>query len=1275
MRFFANGPSLPDELLLARDQSRVVFFCGAGVSRAKANLPDFFGLAGAVTRTLGVPPDDPAMKIIAEAREIGERTGVEGLISADRIFGLLERDFLSRDIYEAVAKALVPADSPDLAAHQTLLKLATTREGLVRVVTTNFDRLFDACRPDLPTFAPPNLPDPSHAKRLNGVVYLHGKINQGGNGAEGDGLILSSSEFGKAYLSEGWATAFVRGILERYVVVFVGYSADDPPVQYLLEALNRASGKLEGLYAFQSGDSNYANSKWQHKGVTAIAYDSADGHAALWKTLEAWAVRAEDPDAWVAGVVEMAKAGPEVLQPHERGQVAHVVSTVEGVKKFSEGDAPPPATWLCVFDPHRRYATPGKQGRFGEEGVFVDPFDFYSLDSDAVPDKVAPQDYSAKRVVPDGAWDAFALSRLDRLDRRDQHNCTMRGHWSRQLPNLLPRQFQLSVWIGKVAVQPEAVWWAVRHGPVHPEIQKQITWQLERDGNNVQVAVRVAWRYLFEFWSEEHGLTRHDWYSLASEIKEEGWSEVILRRFARLGRPVLKVEGSFLGGPIPEKREDYTLSHLVGRDVSYPDLPTHIVIPDDLLSRVVVILRKNLEIAQEVESEIGGYGLGNICPIAPDEDGDGVAYSRGQGLSSWVLYFVECFQRLMDFDLAVAKAEFLMWPPSDAEIFTRLRIWALGQEVLVPSEECTIFLDELSGDIFWANHHARDLLLALVARWDGLCAESRRRIEQRVLNGPERWENEEDGHFRERKAREVANRLNWIHAQGCELSLDLEKINEELRMDAPEWRPEYAKHAARSFEGRCGSVRTDTEYTELLNEPLATTLDRAKELSGRHSGEFVDCDPFAGLSQSHPGRAFAVLKFSAQKGEFPEWAWRRFLDPENRKGDQVGFTLIIGGQLLRYSNQSLAGIVRPVADWIQKFVKVLAVEGPELFLSLISRTIEALSLQPVEGDSAVARGGKDVDWPMQAINAPAGKLAEALFDDPQIDGLSAQAGFPKEWLERAESLLMLPGDLRRHALVICAHQLSRFFFVDAAWTQKHLLSVLNSDDNEDREALWAGLLWGGRVQGHELFVILKPHMLRMAKVENLERYGHVEVLTGLLLSAWSWTDENTRERWVANEELRDVLLHSSDKMRSRILWHAERWAEEKPEKWYPLLLELLRDVWPRQIAAKSGVISEELCDVAFLSEDQFPELAEAVLPLLVKGTSDYLSLSNFYQCHESITKRHPGTVLALLHAVLSDNVRAWPYEMGEVLAYMGEADASLRSDERFIEIKRKWDAR
>ena len=93
MRFFENGPAIPDELLHARDEGRVVFFCGAGVSRAKAKLPDFFGLAEKVMKTLGVQADSSARKLLEEARNIEAQTGVAGVIAADRIFGLLERDF------------------------------------------------------------------------------------------------------------------------------------------------------------------------------------------------------------------------------------------------------------------------------------------------------------------------------------------------------------------------------------------------------------------------------------------------------------------------------------------------------------------------------------------------------------------------------------------------------------------------------------------------------------------------------------------------------------------------------------------------------------------------------------------------------------------------------------------------------------------------------------------------------------------------------------------------------------------------------------------------------------------------------------------------------------------------------------------------------------------------------------------------------------------------------------------------------------------------------
>ena len=44
MRFFEDGPDIPDTLIEARDLGEVVFFCGAGIS-GPAGLPDFGGLA------------------------------------------------------------------------------------------------------------------------------------------------------------------------------------------------------------------------------------------------------------------------------------------------------------------------------------------------------------------------------------------------------------------------------------------------------------------------------------------------------------------------------------------------------------------------------------------------------------------------------------------------------------------------------------------------------------------------------------------------------------------------------------------------------------------------------------------------------------------------------------------------------------------------------------------------------------------------------------------------------------------------------------------------------------------------------------------------------------------------------------------------------------------------------------------------------------------------------------------------------------------------------
>lgn len=1274
MRFIAGGPSIPDELLLARDQGRVIFFCGAGVSRAKANLPDFFGLATAVTRALGVKPDDPAMKIIAEVAEVARRTSVDGLISADRIFGLLERSFLSRDIEAAVARALTPDKVVDFSAHEILLRLATTRERMVRLVTTNFDRLFDGCRVGLRSFLPPNLPNPARAAEFDGIVYLHGKVNALGDGAEGDGLVLSSSEFGRAYLSDGWATAFVKDLLTRYSVVFVGYSADDPPVQYLLEALNRTNGPMEGVYAFQSGDSNYANLRWSHKGVTPIAYDSADGHAALWKTLEAWAVRADDPDEWTRSVVSMAGGDPVDLKPHERGQVTHLVSTIEGLRRFSAGDPLPPASWLYVFDPYRRYAKPGYVGRSDEEErLYVDPFERYCLDSDPVPEKVDPEDHYAKRETPPDAFDVFRLNKLDRAGLQDGNVGTFRG-WARSSPRLPARQVEIGEWLGKVACQADAVWWASHQTALHPALRDVITWRLEDADNSASTAVRQAWRYLIDFWNDDPDTEARDWIELSRRIGKGDWNEAVLRRFAALARPSLAVEPSFGNGPTLAGKDEWRVQDFIHLDVKYPDIPWEMPVPDSILARQIVVLRKTLETAVELENEIGGYGLSNLSPINPDNDGEIDRYSRSHGLSAWLLYYVRQFQKLIATDKEAGRSEAALWPQDDNTVFARLRIWSLGRSDLVPNPRFASILRTISADAFWDSYHARDLLMAISARWNTLSVPSRKSIEVRLLEGPPRWREEEDVHFFERRAWSIANRLMWLRDQGCGFQFDFEAVITPLRTQAPMWQPEYAQRAAASLEGRSGMVRTETEHSGLEGIPIDAILEKALELSGHRGAQFVEYHPFAGLSGDQPVRAFAALRFEAKRMQYPEWAWRAFLDPDRRKDDRERLTAYVAERIAGYTPEAIAGILRPVCDWIQKSAKVLAARRPELFRRLIFAATAALTTQPDESASSIVRGNKEPDWTMDAINSPTGSLAEALFDHPGKNDLLVGQGLPKAWSEMVVPLLALPGDLRRHAIVICSHQLSWFYAIDPVWTRAHLLSILDGESEEDRQALWAGFLWGGNAEGHEFFTSLKPYLLRMASSHRLERRGQTAAVSGLLVSAWTLTDDDGK-RWVTDDELRFLLIDSNDEIRTQVLWQAERRASKNRKKWAPLLIDLLRNVWPRHLAAKSGIVSAHLCNIAFSDVEHFAELSAVILPLLTKVDSDRLSLPDLRRSAGGIIDKHPRETLAILHTVLPEKVSAWPYGIDETLARLAEADAALRHDERLIELRHRWDSR
>src|SRR5262245_20401739 len=132
MQFLANGPDIPDALLEAQEEGRVVFFCRAGISYA-AGLPGFQGLVDEIYRRVGTTPNS----IEQDAYSRGQ---------FDATLELLHRRLPGQRL--AVRKAVAGALHPDLDrpgatdTHAALLQLARSREGFLRLVTTNFDRIF-----------------------------------------------------------------------------------------------------------------------------------------------------------------------------------------------------------------------------------------------------------------------------------------------------------------------------------------------------------------------------------------------------------------------------------------------------------------------------------------------------------------------------------------------------------------------------------------------------------------------------------------------------------------------------------------------------------------------------------------------------------------------------------------------------------------------------------------------------------------------------------------------------------------------------------------------------------------------------------------------------------------------------------------------------------------------------------------------------------------------------------------------------------------------------
>lgn len=612
----------------------------------------------------------------------------------------------------------------------------------------------------------------------------------------------------------------------------------------------------------------------------------------------------------------------------------------------------------------------------------------------------------------------------------------------------------------------------------------------------------------------------------------------------------------------------------------------------------------------------------------------------------------------------LARAEIAHWPAGNHYIFARLRIWAASSPLTTPAEAAAILLG-FPDEVFWGSDHQRDLLFAIRDRWPDFSDKDRVRIEERLRTTTYPWSDQTRGGKARAEAHYRLDRLHWLSSRGVAFSFDVAAEMVVLRPIAEDWTERSGQEAGDPHVGGVRSIDTDADPRALDDVPISEILDRAKQAGQADLFDYVEHRPFTGLAEKRPARALAALSHAARRGEIPANFWTAFLYSEKRKSDTVRLVGAISGRLASLPSEDLSSITYPVAEWLQNLGERVYTDMAPVLDRLWAPLLAALPLRDHNRKHKV-----DSSWANDALNAPVGKLASLLLKDPTTKGRGLGEGFPEIWTSKLEQLLALPGDMRRHALVMLGFQINWLFPIAPPWTEEHLLSVAN-DEGDDGNALWDGILWAARAPSRALYERLKPGLMTRA-MSTTRRRAEANVVAGFLLIGWGGDpDTDPPEQLVTSAELRAILVEADDDLRGQVLWHLQHWSADTEAKWRARLVPFLLDVWPNHRALRTPEMSTRLTDLAMESGDIFPQVVEAILPRLVPVRGGMLREFRLrLEGNDHPVRIYPAATLDLLWAILAEDVSLWPYKIEELLDLLAEAPET-RADPRLSELRRR----
>lgn len=1261
MQFIENGPDIPNALLQAHEDGNVIFFCGAGISYP-AGLPGFQGLVDKIYQEVGTKPIS-----------IEERAYHNG--QYDVTLDLLERRHPGKrtEVRTALAKILKPKLRLKGAfdTHKALLVLASGRNGNTKLVTTNFDYIFHKLikksRSKINIYHAPLLPIPKNS-RWNGIVHLHGLISDSPQESELNNLVLTSGDFGLAYLTERWAARFVSELFRSYTVCFIGYSINDPVLRYMMDAL--AADRLLGetmlqayaLGACEPGQESNETEEWEAKGVIPILYkvpaNNTNDHSSLHRTLKTWAEIYRDGVQGKERIViyyAITQPSSSSQQDNFTGRMLWALSDQSSLpaKRFAEYDPVPSIKWLESFN------------------------DNCFCTDDLIQFGVSHHREQNKNVK-------FSLLRRPANHAKASWMALVSSENSTgQLDDVM---LQLGRWLIRHLNDPELVLWIAKcGGRLHDQFaslieeqlnklarlerEKDVT-ELDRIRANAPNAIpnpcmRTLWRLFLSGLIKSHRYS-YDLFRWKNQLERDGLT-VMLRLELRkilapkiiLSKPLKWDEFETEAKEIQKTKQlvnyeltltaDHvtsTLEYLKQSEIWLSTLP-------DLFGEFQQLLLDALDILRELgyadSLQDGSYHY--LPSISP--------HWQNRGFHDWVTLIElvrDAWIAIYRTNLHQAKIIVQNWLDLPYPTFRRLAFFAATYQDIAPDGKWVSWLLENNGWWLWSVEVQRETLRLLVLQGNKLSDEPRKKLETAILSGPTRDTFKDNINSEKRKStdRETWLRLAKLDSGACQLADDAKTHLLKLSKKYPKWK--IANNEKDEFPfWISGTGDPDFQEQRVIDKAPCKRSDLVKWLIRKKTSHFFYEDNWNQICRDcFPVSACALIDLAC-RSKWPVSYWRSALHTwsDDKKLTQRSWRYI-APTLKNIPDSELINIVQSVAWWLEVTSKSLK-QHEEIFLELCKRIL-GLQYQDSTGKDQIT---------MQAINHPIGQATQALLHFWLRRDPNDNDGLPNDVRPLFSSLFNKENAHYRFARVIMAAHLITLFRVDQKWTNEFLLPCFNWEVNtEEALAVWEGFLWSPRLY-RPLFSTLKTQFL-----ETVKHYSELDDDYGRQFSTFlTYLALDNVDTLFTPIELQTAFMNLPAKglqESARALANALNSASEQREQyWTNRIKPFWEEIWPKSQSSMDPSLAKPLARLVIAAGNKFPE-ALKVMQYWLQPIEHPHYIVNLLQ-QSNLCIQFPENALNYLNKIMSYNFYP-PEELNQCLEDINKAWPETQNDFRYLKM-------